>query len=91
LLEVAGEGTAVATDPRSTDEIAAGLWRLLGGGPAVDSLRANGLMRAREFSWERCATEMFRVYVEATGEAVARPRAVTRPTAHGEPSVRTQV
>jgi glycosyltransferase involved in cell wall biosynthesis len=89
LIEVAGQGTAVAADPGSSDDIASGLWRLLRGG-GVDALRGNGIARAREFSWERCAAEMFRLYFEAAGEAVVRPRVVSRPATHGEPSVRTQ-
>jgi glycosyltransferase involved in cell wall biosynthesis len=91
LMEVAGPEAAIAADPLSPNAIAAGLWTLLRGGSAIDAARCNGMTRAREFRWERCAAEMLRLYDEVAGEAVGRPRVVSRPAAHGEPSVRTQV
>jgi glycosyltransferase involved in cell wall biosynthesis len=90
LMEVAGEGSTIVANPLSPDDIAAGLWSLLRGGAAVDVRRSNGIARAREFSWERSAVEMLRVYFEAAGEAVARPRVASRAASHTERSLGTQ-
>jgi glycosyltransferase involved in cell wall biosynthesis len=54
LREVAGEA-ALTVEPRSTAAIAAGLGRLVCDGRLRFDLRARGLERAAQFSWERCA------------------------------------
>jgi glycosyltransferase involved in cell wall biosynthesis len=72
LLELAGL-TAVATDPFSTQAIAAGLYRLLTDTELVSDLRQRGLKRAAGFTWERCAAETYRLYQEVF-ENYARPR-----------------
>jgi glycosyltransferase involved in cell wall biosynthesis len=62
LTEVAGEGAAVVVEPHSVQDIAGGLQRLLADADLAASLRARGLARAREFSWDRCAAETFQLY-----------------------------
>jgi glycosyltransferase involved in cell wall biosynthesis len=59
--EVAG-GAAELVDPLDPDDIAAGLRRARG---RRDELRALGLARARELTWERTARETLAVYEEA--------------------------
>jgi glycosyltransferase involved in cell wall biosynthesis len=61
--EVAGDA-ALLFDPHSVDEIAACLERML----TDPDLRADhvqrGLVRARQFTWDRCAEETLRVLAE---------------------------
>ncbi len=64
LPEVAGDA-ALLFDPRDTAAIAAAVGRLLAGGPEVERLRARGLERAREFSWQRTARMTLEVYDRA--------------------------
>ena len=54
LPEVAGDA-ALLFDPEDVGEITSAIERLLAGGEAVESLRAAGLARAAEFTWEACA------------------------------------
>ncbi|MFQ3661823.1 MAG: glycosyltransferase family 1 protein, partial [Chloroflexaceae bacterium] len=54
LPEVAGDA-ALLVDPCDTDAIAAALRRLAADAPLRASLRARGLVRAADFTWERCA------------------------------------
>jgi glycosyltransferase involved in cell wall biosynthesis len=54
LPEVAGDA-ALTFDPRDEAAIAAALERLLSDGVEAERLRARGLERAREFTWERTA------------------------------------
>jgi glycosyltransferase involved in cell wall biosynthesis len=68
LTEVAGEGTTVRAEPHSVQDIAGGLWTLLTNESLVSRLRARGLARAGEFSWDKCATETWQVYREALDE-----------------------
>jgi glycosyltransferase involved in cell wall biosynthesis len=72
LTEVAGEGTAVAVEPHSVQDIAGGLQRLLADANLAQSLRARGLDRAREFSWDRCAAETFQLYQHVLRSRVQR-------------------
>ena len=55
LDEVAGDA-ALFVDPLSADAIAEGILRVLGDRQLKDALRAKGLKRAGEFSWERTAS-----------------------------------
>ena len=55
LDEVAGDA-ALFVDPLSADAIAEGILRVLGDSQLKDALRAKGLKRAGEFSWERTAS-----------------------------------
>jgi glycosyltransferase involved in cell wall biosynthesis len=64
LPEVAGD-CAVYVDPRDTRSIAEGLLRILTDPALRASLRANGPVRARNFSWERAARETQVAYRDA--------------------------
>jgi glycosyltransferase involved in cell wall biosynthesis len=64
MPEVAGDA-ALLVDPRSTEQIAAGLVRLLTEPDLRDELRSRGLARAREFTWERAARATEAAYREA--------------------------
>ncbi len=64
LLEVAGKEAAVAVDPYSVPDIAAGLYRLLSETEFVGGLRTRGLARAAEFSWDKCAAQTLALYQE---------------------------
>lgn len=61
LPEVAG-GAALTVNPLSVDEITAGLCSLAHDAGLRARLSAAGLERARQFSWERTATETLAVY-----------------------------
>ena len=54
LPEVAGDA-ALLFDPHAESEIAAAIERLLGDAALAAQLRAKGLARARQFTWERTA------------------------------------
>jgi glycosyltransferase involved in cell wall biosynthesis len=58
--EVAGEA-AVLVDPESVDAIAAGLESILSESALRARLIERGRVRARQFTWERCAGETLRV------------------------------
>jgi O-antigen biosynthesis alpha-1,2-mannosyltransferase len=60
--EEVAAGAAELVDPFDPDDIAAGLRRAAG---RRDELRALGLARARELTWERTARETLAVYEEA--------------------------
>ncbi len=61
LPEVVGDA-ALLFDPLDVNSIAAALTRALQDSTLRDSLRARGLARAQEFTWERTACETLRVY-----------------------------
>jgi glycosyltransferase involved in cell wall biosynthesis len=61
LPEIAG-GAAVEIDPDDVVELAAAMAGVLNDRPLEQQLRHKGLMRAAEFSWERCARETLAVY-----------------------------
>ncbi|MBP7687361.1 MAG: glycosyltransferase family 4 protein [Thermoflexales bacterium] len=67
LAEVAGDA-ALLIDPLAVEAIAAGLRRLLDDAALRDELRARGLHRAAEFSWERAAWETVKVYGMINGQ-----------------------
>jgi glycosyltransferase involved in cell wall biosynthesis len=64
LPEVAGDA-ALLVDPADTATIAAGLARLATDAALRADLRARGLARAAQFTWERCAEETLAVLAEA--------------------------
>jgi glycosyltransferase involved in cell wall biosynthesis len=66
LPEVAGDA-ALLFDPRDEPAIAAALGRLLEDRALADDLRARGLARAREFTWERTARLTLQSYARALG------------------------
>ena len=57
-----GEGAALLVDPLQVEAIADGLDRLLSDETLRGELRAAGLIRAAQFSWERAAAETVAVY-----------------------------
>jgi alpha-1,3-rhamnosyl/mannosyltransferase len=61
LPEVAGDA-AVLVDPHNTDALAEALRAILQDEPLRRGLRAKGLVRAGQFSWERTARETLAVY-----------------------------
>ncbi len=66
LPEVAGDA-ALLFDPRDERAIAAALERLFSDAPEAERLRALGLQRAREFTWERTARLTLDSYRRALG------------------------
>jgi glycosyltransferase involved in cell wall biosynthesis len=66
LAEVAGDA-ALLVDPRDTDALARALERLLADEALRAELRARGLERAGDFSWERAARETLAVYHAVAG------------------------
>lgn len=70
LPEVTG-GAALVVPPEQPGELADAVAGLLASGPLRHRLRARGLRRAAEFSWERAARETVQVYerlLSAPGE-----------------------
>lgn len=67
LPEVTGD-SAVIVKPDSTDSIAEGLHRLFTDADLRARLRAEGLERAKLFSWERSAQMLYDVYSELLPE-----------------------
>ena len=68
LPEVAGDA-ALLFDPRDEPALASALTRLLDDAALSESLRARGLARAREFTWERTARLTLETYARALGPA----------------------
>jgi len=68
LPEVAGDA-AVLVDPRDPRAIADGIRRVLTEPGLRDALRARGLARAAEFSWERSVERIRQIYAEVAAEA----------------------
>jgi glycosyltransferase involved in cell wall biosynthesis len=64
LPEVAGDA-ALLFDPRDEAAIAAAMQRVLANSTEVDRLRARGLARAQEFTWERTARATLASYARA--------------------------
>jgi len=60
---------ALMFDPHEQSAIAAALQRLLADSALAERLRASGLARAREFSWERTARLTLDSYARALGRA----------------------
>ena len=66
LPEVAGDA-ALMFDPHDEAAIAAALERLLSDSAEIERLRARGLERAREFTWQRTARATLESYRRALG------------------------
>jgi len=64
LPEVCGEA-AVYVDPFDIDSIAAGIARVAGDEALRAGLRAAGLKRSKEFSWEQSAAQHLKIFDEA--------------------------
>ncbi len=85
LPEVAGDA-ALLFDPRSREQIAVALRRMLEDEPLRSRLRELGLARAREFTWERTARLTLEVYARALGEVAPADEApATGPPPSGAP------
>ena len=67
LPEVAGDA-AVLVDPRDPRAIADGLRRVLTEPGLRETLRARGLARAAEFSWDRSIRRIRQIYGEVAAE-----------------------
>ena len=52
-------------DPLSSEEMAQTMEAVLSNGELAQALIQNGLMRARVFSWEKCARETLEVLLQA--------------------------
>ena len=74
LPEVAGDA-AVLVDPYRPEAIADGIARVLGDEALRRDLRAKGLARARQFSWEASVRRVREIYGEVAQAPVALPRA----------------
>lgn len=61
MPETAGNA-AYLVDPQSTDEISSSIKKLLTNNNLCNDLIAKGQVRAREFSWEKCAAQTLAVY-----------------------------
>lgn len=66
LPEVVGDA-AVTVDPYDVDALAEAMHRVLADRELREDLRARGLARARQFTWERTARETLAVYREVCG------------------------
>jgi glycosyltransferase involved in cell wall biosynthesis len=60
LVEIAADAAAYF-DPRSVESLQVEMTRLLGDGLLLNRMRARGLERARQFTWERTAEKTLRV------------------------------
>jgi glycosyltransferase involved in cell wall biosynthesis len=61
IPEVAGDA-AIMVCPNDIDEIQASMQRLIASKDARESLIAQGLIKAQEFSWENCAKSTIKAY-----------------------------
>jgi len=66
MPEVAGDA-AVLVDPKNDDEIARRILEVLENEKLQDELKKKGIARAKEFSWEKCAKETFKVLEGVAG------------------------
>ena len=66
LPEVVGDA-AITVDPYDVDALADAMHRVLTDRDLREDLRARGLARARQFTWERTARETLAVYREVCG------------------------
>ena len=66
LPEVMGDA-AVLVDPYDVESIVDGIARILSNPALSEELRAKGITRAREFSWERSVARTREIYQEVAG------------------------
>lgn len=66
LPEVVGSA-GVLVNPEDADQLGAALQRVLSDHLYADDLRARGLARARQFTWEQVAAQTSALYAEVTG------------------------
>jgi glycosyltransferase involved in cell wall biosynthesis len=65
--EVCGDA-AVYANTRDADALTSALMRVLASSELQADLRRRGLLRAREFSWQRCAQATLAVYQRMIGQ-----------------------
>jgi len=68
LPEVAGEA-ALLVDPLDVTDIANAMLKVVSDVLLADTLKAKGVTRARQFTWERCAEETVGVYKNVLGKS----------------------
>jgi glycosyltransferase involved in cell wall biosynthesis len=87
LPEVAGDA-AILVDPHSPEAIANGIVRVLTNPALRDDLRARGLARARQFSWETSVQRVREIYRAAAADSapVSSPAAAASGTRGAPPS-----
>jgi glycosyltransferase involved in cell wall biosynthesis len=85
LPEVTGDA-AVLVDPYDVGAIEAGMRRVLTDPVLADDMRRKGLLRAREFSWERSVAQTWKVYQEVGDRRKETDRTVSIPEASAEES-----
>jgi glycosyltransferase involved in cell wall biosynthesis len=66
LPEVVGDA-ALLVDPYSSEAIADAIWKVLSDSSLSARLRAKGLARAQDFSWERSVAKTLEIYREVAG------------------------
>lgn len=66
LVEVTGDA-ALHVDPRSSEQLAAAMWRIATEPGLREMLGARGRERARQFTWARCAGQTRAVYRQVLG------------------------
>lgn len=66
LPEVVGSA-GILVDPEDPDAFGGALYRVLTQRPLRDDLRARGLARVRQFSWDQVAVETSSLYAEVAG------------------------
>jgi glycosyltransferase involved in cell wall biosynthesis len=81
-LEIAGDA-AVLVEPESTEDIAAGMARLLDDEATRARLRIAGVERSRRFDWRRTATQVLSVLEGISVPRRDTSRASERPAALG--------
>lgn len=66
LPEVVGSA-GILVDPDDPDAFGSAIYRVLTQGPLREDLRARGLARVRQFSWDQVAVETSSLFAEVTG------------------------
>lgn len=65
------DGAAYLVDPLSADDIATGMLKVILDRKFRDDMIANGLKRAKDFSWEKCATQLLALFQTLTAEKLS--------------------
>lgn len=66
LPEVTGDA-AILVDPNSVEDIADSMFNIITNRDLNNTLREKSLIQARKFSWEKCAEETMKLYIETGG------------------------
>jgi glycosyltransferase involved in cell wall biosynthesis len=73
LPETAGDAAALVEDPRDVGSLAGAIQQVLEDSVVRDTLVQRGLARAREFSWQACATAHLKLYRQVAQEHGGKP------------------